>query len=89
MVVAPMGGVIRFAGFFKNHGKIIIIEHEKGYHSLIAGLGKIDTIVGQTVDAGAPIGTMPGLKNKRPRLYYELRYKGKPVNPSIKFSELS
>jgi septal ring factor EnvC (AmiA/AmiB activator) len=89
LVSAPMGGIVRFAGYFKNLGEIIIIEHENNYHSLIAGLGKIDTVVGQSVDAGEPIGSMPALNNKLPRLYYELRYKGKPTNPSTKFSELS
>ena len=35
LVVAPMGGTVRFAGHFKNYGNIVILEHEKGYHSLI------------------------------------------------------
>jgi septal ring factor EnvC (AmiA/AmiB activator) len=89
LVMSPMGGIVRFAGFFKTHGKIVIIEHKNGYHSLIAGLGKIDTIVGQSVEAGEPIGLMPALQNGQPQLYYELRQKGKPINPTKKFSELS
>jgi len=87
-----MGGIIRFAGNFKNHGKIVILEHEKGYHSLIAGLFRIDAITGQSVHAGEPLGILPTMDTKgvaRPTLYYELRYKGAPVNPSRKFDELS
>jgi septal ring factor EnvC (AmiA/AmiB activator) len=89
LVVAPMGGIVRFAGHFKNHGNMVIIEHEKGFHSLVAGLGKIDTVVGQSVLAGEPLGLLdnPGGHGK-PLLYYELRRNGKPVNPSVKFADL-
>jgi len=90
LVVAPMGGVVDYAGPFKGYGQIIILKHEKGYHSLIAGLGKIDTVVGRAVSAGEPIGAM-GAKlseNEAPTLYYELRYNGQPVNPSKKISGL-
>jgi len=87
LVVAPMGGIVRFAGYFKNYGNMIIVEHEKGYHSLIAGLKKIDTVVGQSLSAGEPVGTLHGSSSgDKPVLYYELRYNGKPVNPSQKLA---
>jgi septal ring factor EnvC (AmiA/AmiB activator) len=89
LVVAPMGGVVDFAGYFKGYGEIIILKHQKGYHSLIAGLAKIDTVVGRAVTAGEPIGKMgEAINNEAPILYYELRYKGNPVNPSKKISGL-
>lgn len=81
LVVAPMEGIVRFAGTFKNYGNMIIIEHENKYHSLIAGLGKIDTVVNRNVAAGEPIGRL----NNTPLLYYELRQDGRPVDPSKKF----
>lgn len=90
LVVAPMGGIVRFAGEFKNYGNLIIIEHEKGYHSLVAGLKKIDTVVGQTITAGEPVGKLPSAsRRENPVLYYELRFKGQSVNPAKKFAELS
>ncbi|MCD8526044.1 MAG: peptidoglycan DD-metalloendopeptidase family protein [Alphaproteobacteria bacterium] len=58
LVVAPMAGQVRFAGAFKKYGNIVIIEHQGGYHSLIAGLEKIDTVVERNVSAGEPIGTL-------------------------------
>ena len=89
LVVAPMSGVVQFTGNFKRYGTLVIIEHANGYHSLVAGLGKIDTVVGQRVSAGEPIGKMPeNTLNTRTRLYYELRSKGEPVNPSVKFADL-
>ncbi len=86
LIVAPMGGVVDYAGKFKGYGQIIILKHQKGYHSLIAGLGKIDTVVGRAVAAGEPIGIMPasGGDSTMQTLYYELRYNGQPVNPSKK-----
>ncbi len=81
-VVAPMSGVVRYAGPFKSYGSIVLLEHKNNYHSLIAGLGRIDTVVGQSVDAGEPIGTL----GSTPSLYYELRYNGQPINPARKFA---
>ena len=89
LVVAPMGGVVDYTGAFKGYGQIIILKHQKGYHSLIAGLEKIDTVVGRAVSAGEPIGKMGNKTDgQAPVLYYELRYKGNPVNPSKKISGL-
>lgn len=90
LVVTPMGGVIRYAGAFKNYGLIIIVEHQKDYHSLIAGLARIDTVVGQSVSAGEPVGILEKSAGDgaNPSLYYELRHQGQPVNPSRKFSGL-
>jgi len=87
LVVAPMGGVIDYAGPFKGYGNIVIIRHQKDYHSLVAGLSKIDTVVGRAVSAGEPIGKM-GISTDGISLYYELRHKGQPVNPSKKISGL-
>ena len=90
LVVAPMGGVVRFAGHFRNYGNIVILEHQKGYHSLIAGLEKIDTVVGQSVSAGEAIGLLhrAASPSEKPALYYELRLNGRPVNPATKFAGL-
>lgn len=86
LVVAPMGGTVRFAGYFKNHGNMVIIEHRNDYHSLIAGLEKIDTVVGHNISAGEPLGKLSrGIDGQNPTLYYELRQKGQPVNPGTKF----
>lgn len=89
LVVAPIAGKVQFAGAFKRYGNIVILEHAEGFHSLVAGLEKIDTVVGQHVAMGEPIGKLPDSNLvARPKLYYELRKNGKPVNPSLKFSDL-
>ncbi len=90
LVTAPMGGVVRFTGTFKNYGNMVIIEHKGGYHSLISGFHKINTREENLVKAGEPIGQLPLTSSRggRPALYYELRYKGQPVNPANKISGL-
>lgn len=90
LVTAPAGGVVRFVGPFRNYGNMVIIEHDKDFHSLISGLSRIDLSVGRKISAGEPIGTLPGSGAEHPsRLYYELRHKGKPVDPAAKFPGLS
>jgi murein hydrolase activator len=79
-VVTPMGGTVKFAGNFQKYKQILIVEHAGGYHSLIAGLGRIDTVVGATLAAGEPVGIAEKAGDDL-RIYYELRQNGEPVNP--------
>jgi len=79
-IVAPFDGRVMFAGPFRGYGQILIIEHGDGYHSLLAGLERIDGAVGQWLVAGEPVATM-GTGEPRPRLYLELRRNGQPINP--------
>lgn len=80
-VVAPFDGKVVFAGPFRGYGQILIIEHRGGYHTLLAGLGRLDSSVGQWLLAGEPIGAMAGNSGKKPQLYLELRRQGQPINP--------
>jgi septal ring factor EnvC (AmiA/AmiB activator) len=78
-IVAPFEGRIEFAGPFKGYGQILIIDHGGGYHSLLAGIDRIDGVVGQWVVTGEPLGTMQ--PDGKPSLYLELRRQGQPINP--------
>lgn len=80
-VVIPHDGTVVFAGPFKGYGWLLIIEHSEGYHSLLAGLDRIDNVIGQQVISGEPAGIMGDLKNGPPLLYVELRRNGQPINP--------
>jgi len=57
-VVAPFDGRIVFQGPFRSYGQILIIEHRGGYHTVLAGLGRVDAVVGQWLVAGEPVGIM-------------------------------
>lgn len=89
IVTAPMNGKISFTGTFKRYGNIVIIEHDGGYHSLLAGIEDISANIGDVVKIGEPIGLLPKSSLiPHPTLYYELRKNGKPTNPAAKFSDL-
>ncbi|MHA1597606.1 MAG: murein hydrolase activator EnvC family protein [Alphaproteobacteria bacterium] len=80
-VISPYDGLVVFAGAFKGYGQLLIIEHGEGYHSLLAGLARIDNTIGQQVLSGEPAGIMGNPENGPPILYVELRRNGRPINP--------
>lgn len=88
-VVSPHEGRIVFAGKFRSYGQLLIIAHGQEYHTLLAGMTRLDAEVGQWVLKGEPIGQMAAgsaiaSANGLPigqNLYVELRRMGKPINP--------
>lgn len=77
-VVAPAAGRVAFAGDYRGFGRIVIIDHEGGWTSLITNLGRLDVAVAAKVLQGSPLGLAgPG----RPSVTIELRKDGTPVNP--------
>jgi len=79
-VVAPQSGKVVFAGPFKGYGRIVILQHPKGYHSFLSGFGRIDAEVGQTVESGEPLGLLDGKKSE---VYFEWRKGSEPVDPAM------
>lgn len=55
-VVAPRQGRIAYAGRFGRYGRILIIDHGRGWTSLITNLSDLSVGVGQRVRMGEPIG---------------------------------
>lgn len=77
-VVAPARGRVAFAGAYRGFGRIVIIEHDGGWTSLVTGLGEVAVAVGDTVIGGSPLGRASGGAEG---VTIELRRDGKPVNP--------
>lgn len=77
-VVAPADGRVAFAGPYRGFGRIVIIEHEGGWTSLVTGLARVDAVVGDGVIGGSPIGVAGG---RATPVSFELRRDGDPVNP--------
>ncbi len=79
---AVYGGRVAYANWFKGYGKLLIINHGAGYYSLYAHLSDIYPKVGDSIKEYQPIGKVgdSGTMNT-PALYFELRYKGKPLDP--------
>ena len=82
-VIAPFDGKVAFAGSFLEYGLVIILEHDGGYHSVLAGMKTLSVDQNQWVLAGEPIGVLTDKSSdgETPRLYVELRQNGKPVDP--------
>jgi septal ring factor EnvC (AmiA/AmiB activator) len=77
-IVAPAAGRVAFAGDYRGYGRIIIIDHDGGWTSLITNMGRLDVGVSARVLQGSPLGLAgPG----RPIVTVELRKDGTPVNP--------
>ena len=77
-VVAPARGRVAFAGAYRGFGRIVIIEHDGGWTSLVTGLARVDVAIGETVIGGSPIGVAGG---RAAPVAFELRRDGAPVNP--------
>jgi septal ring factor EnvC (AmiA/AmiB activator) len=77
-VVAPGRGRVSFANAYRGFGRIVIIEHEGGWTSLVTGLERIEVAVGDSVIGGSPLGRASG--GAQP-VTIELRRDGMPVNP--------
>jgi septal ring factor EnvC (AmiA/AmiB activator) len=78
-VVAPFDGRVSYAAPFGTFGLILIIRHGGLYHSLLAGLGRVDVRIDDWVLAGEPVGAMPDKPGVG--FYLELRREGRPVDP--------
>ena len=76
-VVAPAPGRVGFAGDYRGYGKIVIIDHGGGWVSLLTGMIALSVGVGDTLDAGAPVGRAGSDDS---RITIELRRGGRPVD---------
>ena len=81
-VIAPYDGEVAYAGDFRGYGRLLIISHGEGYHSLLAGLSRIHVVVGQILLANEPVGEMGGNDGGTPTLYVELRQAGEAIDPT-------
>ncbi len=79
---AVHSGKVVFAEWFKGYGQLVIVNHGDGYHTLYGSLSEIFTKVGDIIKGKQAIGRVgnSGIVNS-PGLYFELRYKGKPLDP--------
>jgi len=75
-------GQVVFSDYLKSYGLLLIIDHGNGYMSLYAHNQSLLRDTGDWIEAGeviAAVGNSGG--QSRTGLYFELRHKGKPINP--------
>ena len=81
-VAAVFGGHVIYTGWFKGYGNLIILDHDNEYYTLYAHMAEIGVKEGDDVRQGQRIGTVGDTGSlEGPRLYFEVRYQGKPQDP--------
>ena len=79
-------GKVLYANELKGYGNLIILGHGNDYHSLYGHLDEIITKVGRTVRSGQIIGRSGDAGSLvGETLYFELRHKGNPIEPTSWF----
>jgi murein DD-endopeptidase MepM/ murein hydrolase activator NlpD len=67
-------------------GKQVTLLHADGWRSLYASLDTVEVVVGDTVEAGDPLGTIGNSAleeiSQGPHLHFVLEKDGKPVDPT-------
>lgn len=81
-VVAAFDGMVRIARFHPGYGRVVIIRHYNGLETLYAHFHRLKVKPGDIVQAGQLIG-LGGSSGRSTgsHLHFELRFKGKPINP--------
>jgi murein DD-endopeptidase MepM/ murein hydrolase activator NlpD len=81
-VGAVYAGHVVYTGWFKGYGNLIILDHDNEYYTLYAHVADILVKEGDDVKLGQRIGTVGDTGSlEGPRLYFEVRFQGKPQNP--------
>ncbi|OLQ78568.1 hypothetical protein BIT28_28135 [Photobacterium proteolyticum] len=81
-VKASAGGTVVYAGnALRGYGNLVIIKHSDDYLSAYAHNEKVLVKEQQKVKAGQKIASMGSSGSNSVRLHFEIRYKGKSVNP--------
>ncbi len=75
------GKVVYSGSGLKGYGQLVIIKHNDSYLSAYAHNNKIHVLENEVVKAGQRIADLGNSGSDIFKLHFEIRYKGKPVNP--------
>jgi len=85
-VLAMLDGKVRYVGYNRGHGKVIVIRHFNGLETVYAHLSKQLVKANDTVLKGEIIGKGGNSGNSRgSHLHLEVNYKGNHINPEYLF----
>ncbi len=81
-IVASFDGMVRIAIKHPGYGRVVVIRHYNGLETLYAHLHRFKVKVGDIIEAGQIIGLGGSSGHSTgSHLHFEIRYKGKPLNP--------
>lgn len=86
-ISAAAGGRVSFAGWQNGFGRIVIIDHGGNLQTYYAHMSDFAVNKGERVDQGETVGFVGQSGNATgPHLHFEVREKGKPVDPLLMLS---
>jgi lipoprotein NlpD len=81
-VLAAAAGRVMYTGTgIRGYGKLIVIKHDNNFNSVYAHNREILVKEGQTVTRGQKIAELGDSDADTPKLHFEIRQSGKPVDP--------
>jgi septal ring factor EnvC (AmiA/AmiB activator) len=81
-IQAVYRGKILYADWFKGYGNMIILDHGDSYYTVYAHIEEIFKTAGDVVEAGEVMATVGDTGSMTgPKLYFEIRHHGKPLDP--------
>ena len=81
-VFAAAGGRVVYAGTgLRGYGKLVIVKHDNSFLSAYAHNQSLLVKEGQAVSKGQKIAELGDTDSDRPKLHFEIRRQGKPVDP--------
>jgi len=81
VVTTPYSGRVQWAAEFGALGNVLIIDVGGGFTNILIGVDRFIVAKGQRLAAGEPIGVM-GSAQSAPRLQFQVRESGRPVDPA-------
>jgi len=81
---AAAGKVILVSSALRGYGNFVIIKHSSAYLSVYAHNSRILVKEEQVVSKGQKIAEIGSSDSEQPKLHFEIRHQGKPVDP-LKF----
>ncbi|PKO83922.1 MAG: peptidase M23 [Betaproteobacteria bacterium HGW-Betaproteobacteria-11] len=82
-VTAAAGGVVSYAGAgLRGYGNLVVLRHNATWLSVYAHNSKILVKEKQTIAKGQKIAEIGSSDAESPRLHFEIRHQGKPVDPT-------
>ncbi|MEW6514146.1 MAG: peptidoglycan DD-metalloendopeptidase family protein [Pseudomonadota bacterium] len=83
-VLAAAPGKVIFVGVYPKHGNLVVLLHANGYSSVYAHNSRVLVKEGQMIKRGQRIADLGNSDADQPKLHFEVRQQGKPVDP-LKF----
>ena len=81
-IYATAPGIVVYAGYFGDYGKVVVIDHGNGIATLYGHMHRSIVSVGQTVAAHTQIGFLGSTgRSSGPHVHYEVLVNGEPQDP--------